>query len=134
MRKPSEKEVLNGVNVKEPEAFRQLFIMYYAPLRFFANQLIGKDLADEIIKDPFLRLHAESHYFETFESLQIFLYGSVIDVCLKCVQQEPDKFNLLVEKRINQETGRYIMRTEVVRRTALRMERGKAKTNLKVLR
>jgi hypothetical protein len=134
MQKPSENEILYGINAKDPEALQELFEIYYAPLKFFAKKLIGKDLEDEIIVNPFLNLHTENHHFETFESLRIFLYDSVIDICFKCVQQEPDKLNLLVEKRMNKEAERYMIKTEVVRRGALRKEGPRDKTNLKVLR
>jgi hypothetical protein len=119
MYQPSEKDVLKGINAKDPEALQQLFHMYYSPLRFFAKELIGNDLADEIQDNPFSKLQTEDLHFDTFEKLQAFLYDAVIDVCRKTVQQQPGKFHLLTEKRINQQIESYVIKTEVVRLTAL---------------
>jgi len=134
MQKTSENEILCGINARDPFALYQLSKMYYAPLKFFANKLIGKDLEDKNIENAFLRLRTENLLFETSESLRKFLFDAVVDVCLNCVQQEPDKFNLLVEKRINQEAERYMIKTEVLRLCVLPLDRSRGKTNVKVLR
>jgi len=123
MRTLSEEEILYGINTRDHEAFRQLFKMYYAPLRYFAKQLIGKDLRDDFIEIVFLKLRLRNRPFESFKIVQAFLYGSVLKSCQKLVRRNPTKFNLLTGKRIKQNAGRYLVETECLRLTALQMEK-----------
>ena len=123
MQKPSETEILEGINAKDREALLQLFAMYYAPLKYLAKQLINKDLRDDIVKDVFIKLRNKNRHFESFKTVRAFLYGAMIKSCLKIVRRKPHEFNLLTEKMIKQNAWKYIVETEYVRLKALELEK-----------
>jgi len=125
MRKWSEAEILEGVNINDQEAVKQLFDMYWALLKLLTIELIGKELPDKNIPDSvFVKLLREPHRFKSFRSLQDFLYSSVRSECLKHIRQHPTQFNMFAEKKIKKDADRYIFKIEVLRLMRLRQQEG----------
>lgn len=91
------------LNNKQREAFHELFQKYYRPLIMFAMRYLGgQDKAEDVVQSLFITVWERKKAFFSEESLHVFLYNSVRNICL----------NLLKHERVEKKYADYILTNE----------------------
>ena len=69
---------IQGVNLKEDQAWKELYNYFYAPLCCYSARLIGdEDAAEDIVQGCLLRLWRSSLCFQDIKIITSYLYRSV---------------------------------------------------------
>jgi RNA polymerase sigma-70 factor (family 1) len=65
------------------EAYNSLFTSYYKPLCFFSQKLLNRtDMAEDMVKDAFVKLWNKRADFDHIQKIKSFLYTTVRNACL----------------------------------------------------
>ena len=74
---------IQGVNLKEDQAWKELYNYFYAPLCCYSARLIGdEDAAEDIVQGCLLRLWRSSLCFQDIKIITSYLYRSVYHASL----------------------------------------------------
>ena len=74
---------IRGVNLKEDQAWKELYNYFYAPLCCYSARLIGdEDAAEDIVQGCLLRLWRSSLCFQDIKIITSYLYRSVYHASL----------------------------------------------------
>jgi RNA polymerase sigma-70 factor (ECF subfamily) len=74
------------------EGFNYFFNSCYKPLHFFASRYVKDNAAaEDIITDSFIKLWDKREIFETASGIKGYLYKSVYNACLRCLEQQQRK-------------------------------------------
>jgi len=78
-----ELKIVAAFKQRDAKAFAYLFKLYYRPLCYFAERLVGsRQEAEDIVADKFMKLWWKHADFDSFASIKAFLYISTRNGCL----------------------------------------------------
>jgi RNA polymerase sigma-70 factor (family 1) len=87
----SDKELLNGINIRDPKAIERLFKFQYKVLCSYAyNILKNKEEAEDVASQAFFKLMDKRDKFDSLSSVRAYLYIIVRNKC----------FNLLMRRKV----------------------------------
>ncbi len=92
----NEKVLLAQVSEGNEHAIRQLYILIYRPLCYFAEKLVNdKEEAEDIAVDTFLKLLKKKKDFDSLSNVKAFLYKAARNACFDSLRknQSKDKYN-----------------------------------------
>ncbi|MBE9598675.1 sigma-70 family RNA polymerase sigma factor [Pedobacter sp. MC2016-24] len=106
-------------NQKEVAAYNYVFRFYYPSLCQFTGRLIGRDFAEDLVEELFLRLWSSEKTFNNEEHLKAFLYHSIKNASLdflKTTKRAVDRNTLFTEEHSFNEADYLagIIRSEVL--------------------
>jgi RNA polymerase sigma-70 factor (family 1) len=74
---------LKQLNDKKSEAFDQLYALYYRPLCYFAEGMVGNgETAQDLATESFIKLLQKPNHFDSTQSLKSYLYTITKNGCL----------------------------------------------------
>lgn len=80
---PFNPDIIEKLKQGDPEAYASFFNTFYAPLCYFATQLVrDKPAAEDIVKDTFIKLWQKHTDFESPQNVKAFLYITVRNASL----------------------------------------------------
>ena len=83
---PNQEKFLQGVNSKDPHAWKELYRSFYGAL---CNHAIGivsdKTIAEDIVQECLVTIWKSSLHFQDVKILSSYLYRSVYNNTLKCI-------------------------------------------------
>lgn len=80
---PFNPDIIEKLKQGDNEAYASFFNTFYAPLCYFATQLVrDKPAAEDIVKDTFIKLWQKHTDFETPQNVKAFLYITVRNASL----------------------------------------------------
>ena len=80
---PFNPDIIERFKAGDPTAYTTFFNTYFAPLCYFAAQLIkDKPAGEDIAKDTFIKLWQKQNDFESPQNVKAFLYITVRNACL----------------------------------------------------
>ena len=86
---PNQEKFLQGVNSKDPHAWKELYRSFYGAL---CNHAIGivsdKTIAEDIVQECFITIWNTSLYFPQVQALTAYLYRSVHNNALKYLRDK----------------------------------------------
>ena len=86
---PNQEKFLQGVNSKDPHAWKELYRSFYGAL---CNHAIGivsdKTVAEDIVQECFITIWNTSLYFPQVQALTAYLYRSVHNNALKYLRDK----------------------------------------------
>lgn len=118
--KDGEQEMLSKFHRKDKAAFGQVFVTYYSGMCLFAEGYVGREYAEDIANDVFLRLYQSDATFQDMSHLKAYLYRAVKHSCfdlLKTHSNAGERQRHFVEEREIAEPAylSHIMQTEAIR-------------------
>ena len=94
---------IRGVNLKEDQAWKELYNYFYAPLCCYSARLIGdEDAAEDIVQGCLLRLWRSSLCFQDIKIITSYLYRSVYHASLNFLRDR-QRAHKLHEKWMKQQ-------------------------------
>lgn len=73
-----EKEFIQRINVKEDEAFHELFARFRNYLVVFAMRYVGQlDVAEDIVQDTFISVYESKMTYSSYQGFKAYLYELV---------------------------------------------------------
>ncbi len=80
---PFNPDIIEKLKQGDSEAYASFFNTFYAPLCYFATQLVrDKPAAEDIVKDTFIKLWQKHTDFESPQNVKAFLYITVRNASL----------------------------------------------------
>ena len=80
---PIDPDIIDRLKQGDPDAYAVFFNTYYAPLCYFAAQLVrDRPAAEDIVKDTFIKLWQKHRDFESPQNVKAFLYITVRNASL----------------------------------------------------
>jgi len=84
----SDQELLSLFRDGSSDAFDRLFTRFYAPLCFFAENILkDKQAAEDMVQDMLLKVWQRQGNFEQFTALRSFLYTGVRNACFNQLEK-----------------------------------------------
>lgn len=126
----NEESLVENFRQGDHDAFRVIFIQFYASLCYFADSLIGEnEKVEDIVSEAFKSLWAQCHQFESLNKIRSFLYEATAENCVKYLEALPvldqEKSELLNKLKNGKEE--YVM-IEVIRTEIFRLFREEIET------
>ena len=79
---PNDIAFLDALRQRDPGAFDQLYVLYYRPLCYFAENLVGNaDTAQDLATESFIKLLNFPGSFDSKKNLKSFLYAVTRNAC-----------------------------------------------------
>jgi len=83
---------VNGLRMGDEASIRQLYHLYYRPLCYFAERLVGnKAEAEDIAVDSFLKLLRKKDDFTTLPDIRSFLFTATRNACFDHLRKNRSK-------------------------------------------
>lgn len=93
-------DIMDRLKEADPDAYSSFFNFYYAPLCYFATQLIrDRPAAEDIVKDTFIKLWQKHADFESAQNVKAFLYITVRNASLNHLRHMAVRENTQKELR-----------------------------------
>ncbi len=88
----SDKECIESIRKGDEDAFKQLFLKYYAPLCSIAADFIGSfDIGKEVVQDVFLQILESRDKWNPPGPLKPYLYRSVCNRAINYIKQDKSR-------------------------------------------
>lgn len=99
-----DKWIIEGIQRGDEDAYKSLFLKYYAQLVVFARKIVvDDDLARELVQDVFVTFYEKRTELNIHTSLKAHMYQSVRNRCLNQVKHNKIRrdhhANIFVEKK-----------------------------------
>lgn len=79
--------LINALKAGDDHAMRQLYDMYYKPIRYFAFRLVDNTQeAEDIAVESFIKVWTNRLGFDTLQSIKSFLYTVTRNACLNLIR------------------------------------------------
>jgi RNA polymerase sigma-19 factor, ECF subfamily len=93
------KEIQRRIAVYDDErAYKQLFFLFYKPLKQFAFSFVkSKEMAEEIVSDVFLNIWKGRKHFEEIDNLKTYLYISTKNISLKYLLKQHKQVAIAID-------------------------------------
>jgi RNA polymerase sigma-70 factor (family 1) len=93
-------DIIDRLKEADPDAYSAFFNYYYAPLCYFAAQLVrDRPAAEDIVKDTFIKLWQKHGDFESPQNVKAFLYITVRNASLNFLRHMAVRENTQKELR-----------------------------------
>lgn len=121
--------LINALKGGDEHAMRQLYDMYYKPIRYFAFRLVDNTQdAEDIAVESFIKVWTNRMDFDTIQSVKSFLYTVARNACLNLIRDRKRRsaneevllhitdptddyvLNRIVDAELHEEIRRYIER------------------------
>ena len=99
-----DKWIIEGIQRGDEEAYKSLFLKYYAQLVVFARKVVvDDDLARELVQDVFVTFYEKRTELNIHTSLKAHMYQSVRNRCLNQIKHNKIRrdhhANIFIEKK-----------------------------------
>jgi RNA polymerase sigma-70 factor (family 1) len=93
------KEIQRRIAVYDDErAYKQLFFLFYKPLKQFAfSSVKSKEMAEEIVSDVFLNIWKGRKHLEEIDNLKTYLYISTKNTSLKYLLKQHKQVAIAID-------------------------------------
>lgn len=118
--KLEEIEMLLKLHERDERAFSQVFNSYYSAMCLFATPYVGKEHAEDVVEDVFLKLLLLDFSFNDTAHLKSYLYRSVKNACLdyiKTTVRQHERQGIYADEMddFDKDYATKIMQTEAIR-------------------
>ena len=100
--KSNDLEILDNLKLGNPEAFKELFNLYYSPLSMYALKYCDSFvMAEDIVQDLFIKIWDEKLYLKLDGAIGPYLFKSVKNNTLLALKQKSKYSFIEIEKQVN---------------------------------
>lgn len=100
--KSNDLKILNELKLGSPEAFKELFDLYYIPLSTYAFKYCDSfTVAEDIVQDLFIKIWDEKLYLNFNETIGPYLFKAVKNNTLQATKQKSKYLFIEIEEHVN---------------------------------
>lgn len=100
--KSNDLKILNELKLGSPEAFKELFDLYYIPLSTYAFKYCDSfTVAEDIVQDLFIKIWDEKLYLNFNETIGPYLFKAVKNNTLQATKQKSKYLFVEIEEHVN---------------------------------